>query len=376
VWIPQTPAGTDCDWLMSDTEAEAWKKLLKDAAHMPYRGIEGFKQRGYTVNEWTATEQPKRKTNMADTPSALPQGAVALAEEWRPTIQAALEVAEDAIATRSRDVDDWLDDVETIAMFLRSALASAPPVPPLDAASDALGASASPTALCAPALRASAPIAGARGPTDFALEFAEYMAQRAEDFIDAVNADGMLRMKADEEGLGDDADDQLADARQTLSEYQRGLCSGIYEFRKRRDRARDQVRSTETAGLGPKGDEPGPKDAPSKDHAPPAVPAGEQEPLTDKRIDEALSLPVACGETVRWYIEQAFPNDSQEVRDIMVREIARTILATPVPSPVMAGLTDFQLERLFDAVHEHGHFGREFRQHARAILSGDRAGTE
>jgi hypothetical protein len=53
VWIPQTPAGTDCDWLMSGTEAEAWKKLLKDAAHMPYSGIEDFKRRGYTVNEWT-----------------------------------------------------------------------------------------------------------------------------------------------------------------------------------------------------------------------------------------------------------------------------------------------------------------------------------
>lgn len=31
--------------------------------------------------------------------------------------------------------------------------------------------------------------------------------------------------------------------------------------------------------------------------------------------------------------------------------------------------TDFQLEQLFDAVHEHGIFGREFREHARSILA-------
>jgi hypothetical protein len=63
VWIPQTPAGTNCEWLMSDTEAEAWKRLLKDAAHMPYRGIGGFKRRGYAVIEWTVAEQPKRKNS-------------------------------------------------------------------------------------------------------------------------------------------------------------------------------------------------------------------------------------------------------------------------------------------------------------------------
>jgi hypothetical protein len=52
VYIPRTLGGTDCDWLESKTEAEAWAKLLKDAAHMPYRGVEGFKHRGYTVNKW------------------------------------------------------------------------------------------------------------------------------------------------------------------------------------------------------------------------------------------------------------------------------------------------------------------------------------
>lgn len=30
--------------------------------------------------------------------------------------------------------------------------------------------------------------------------------------------------------------------------------------------------------------------------------------------------------------------------------------------------TDFQLDQLFDAVHEHGEFGREFREAARRIL--------
>jgi hypothetical protein len=48
-YIPVTPAGTLCDWLASKTEDEAWAKLLKDAVHMPYKGIDGFKKRGYMV---------------------------------------------------------------------------------------------------------------------------------------------------------------------------------------------------------------------------------------------------------------------------------------------------------------------------------------
>ncbi len=53
VWIPQTPAGTNCDWLAARTEAEAWANLLRDAAHMPYEGKPGFIARGYTVHLWT-----------------------------------------------------------------------------------------------------------------------------------------------------------------------------------------------------------------------------------------------------------------------------------------------------------------------------------
>lgn len=52
-FIPITPGGTICGWLESTTEAKAWDKLLKDAAHMPYDGIEGFKERGYTVEKFT-----------------------------------------------------------------------------------------------------------------------------------------------------------------------------------------------------------------------------------------------------------------------------------------------------------------------------------
>ena len=51
VFIPVTPGGTFCDWLESPTEEEAWEKLLADAAHMPYNGIQGFQKRGYTVEK-------------------------------------------------------------------------------------------------------------------------------------------------------------------------------------------------------------------------------------------------------------------------------------------------------------------------------------
>jgi hypothetical protein len=50
-FVPVTPGGTIVMWLESDTEDEAWAKLLVDAAHMPYDGKKGFIARGYTVEE-------------------------------------------------------------------------------------------------------------------------------------------------------------------------------------------------------------------------------------------------------------------------------------------------------------------------------------
>jgi hypothetical protein len=48
-WYPMTPAGTVIRWLPRNTEDEAWEALLEDAAHMPYKGREGFEARGYRV---------------------------------------------------------------------------------------------------------------------------------------------------------------------------------------------------------------------------------------------------------------------------------------------------------------------------------------
>jgi hypothetical protein len=50
-FMPITPGGTVCTWLESDTEDEAWEKLLVDASHMPYDGKQGFIERGYEVCE-------------------------------------------------------------------------------------------------------------------------------------------------------------------------------------------------------------------------------------------------------------------------------------------------------------------------------------
>lgn len=52
-WVPVTPGGTPCSWLESRTEAEAWARLMKDAAHMPYKDKDAFIKRGYTVEKWT-----------------------------------------------------------------------------------------------------------------------------------------------------------------------------------------------------------------------------------------------------------------------------------------------------------------------------------
>lgn len=51
-YIPETPGGTVLTWLESDTEDEAWKKLMEDAAHMPYKTKQDFINRGYTVHKW------------------------------------------------------------------------------------------------------------------------------------------------------------------------------------------------------------------------------------------------------------------------------------------------------------------------------------
>ena len=55
VYVPETPGGTLCMWLASKTEEEAWQKLEKDTAHMPYKDRDALKQRGYNivkVKEW------------------------------------------------------------------------------------------------------------------------------------------------------------------------------------------------------------------------------------------------------------------------------------------------------------------------------------
>jgi hypothetical protein len=58
LYVPVTPGDTPCTWLAKPTEAEAWAALLKDAAHMPYRTIEGFILRGYTMERWPADLVP------------------------------------------------------------------------------------------------------------------------------------------------------------------------------------------------------------------------------------------------------------------------------------------------------------------------------
>lgn len=53
-FVPVTPGGTVLTHLGCDTEQEAWKALLIDAAHMPYADIASFKARGYTVEKFEA----------------------------------------------------------------------------------------------------------------------------------------------------------------------------------------------------------------------------------------------------------------------------------------------------------------------------------
>lgn len=80
-----------------------------------------------------------------------------------------------------------------------------------------------------------------RTDTDYALEFAEYMAKGAESLLEAINEHASALMALEE------GDDDVAGtmervrrcdhAEAALSESMRGMRSDIHEFRKRRDRA-------------------------------------------------------------------------------------------------------------------------------------------
>lgn len=50
-FIPVSPGETPLFDLEASTEEAAWEKLMKAAAHMPYRTKEHFEKRGYTVCE-------------------------------------------------------------------------------------------------------------------------------------------------------------------------------------------------------------------------------------------------------------------------------------------------------------------------------------
>lgn len=75
-----------------------------------------------------------------------------------------------------------------------------------------------------------------RTPTDYALEFAEYMAKGAEQLIEAVNALALAEQARDE-GDGDELDAKVDEARQDCTEFLTALRNDIYQFRTRRDRA-------------------------------------------------------------------------------------------------------------------------------------------
>lgn len=52
-YVPITPGGTVCGWLISETEDKAWDALMEDAANMPYENKQAFIDRGYTVEACT-----------------------------------------------------------------------------------------------------------------------------------------------------------------------------------------------------------------------------------------------------------------------------------------------------------------------------------
>lgn len=86
---------------------------------------------------------------------------------------------------------------------------------------------------------------GERTTKDYAIEHAEYMAQDAERLLEAINH---LNAQRDEDGEAFDSD-ALAHAEEAATEAFRAVRNGIYEFRKRRDRAAAQPAGAQQPGV-------------------------------------------------------------------------------------------------------------------------------
>lgn len=124
-------------------------------------------------------------------------------------------------------VPDWKNEPETHGAYVEHITAAHR----LEQWADSIGAGGvEPLRKC---LHQIAEPAGERTAKDYAIEHAEYMAQDAERLLSAINT---LNAQRDEDG---DAFDEsaLEQAQQAVSEAFGVMRSGIYEFRKRRDRA-------------------------------------------------------------------------------------------------------------------------------------------
>jgi hypothetical protein len=95
-----------------------------------------------------------------------------------------------------------------------------------------------------PAPQAEAVQAPERTAKDYAIEHAEYMATDAERLLEAINALSAAELLQEE---ADEDDGTVADARDDVWSATRSLRSGIYEFRKRRDRARTLASASDAA---------------------------------------------------------------------------------------------------------------------------------
>lgn len=50
-YVAYTPGGSFLNQTISKTKKECIEKLMRDAAHMPYKDWDAFKKRGYTIEE-------------------------------------------------------------------------------------------------------------------------------------------------------------------------------------------------------------------------------------------------------------------------------------------------------------------------------------
>lgn len=178
-----------------------------------------------------------------------------------------------------------------------------------------------------------------RTATDYALEFAEYLAKDAERLLEAMNAEDALRLRREESD--DVSDDDMHDAAADRAEQIRAVRNGIYEFRKRRDRAA-KARAAEMAQ--PAAPEPLTGPLPGACLLPPLPQPVDQERVYGGHGNEIVHQYFSAGQMREYARQSIYLTD--EALALRVKELEAALATQAQPATHAEVMTDERIDAL------------------------------